>query len=32
MVELTDSARKELQAYFADKEPSPIRVYLSPGG
>jgi len=32
MVELTDTARKELEAYFADKDPSPIRVYLAPGG
>jgi Fe-S cluster assembly iron-binding protein IscA len=32
MVELTDNARKELDAYFADKEKSPIRIYLSSGG
>jgi hypothetical protein len=32
MFELTDSAVKELQAYFADKEIVPIRVYLAPGG
>jgi Fe-S cluster assembly iron-binding protein IscA len=32
MLELTDKARKELEAYFKDKEKTPIRVYLSPGG
>lgn len=32
MVELTESARKELEAYFADKEKGSIRVYLAPGG
>lgn len=32
MVELTDSAREQLDQYFADKERSPIRVYLSSGG
>lgn len=32
MIELTESARKELDAYFADKDKSPIRIYLAPGG
>lgn len=32
MIELTDSAQKQLQGYFADKEITPIRVYLSAGG
>lgn len=32
MFELTENACKELEAYFADKEKSPIRVYLAPGG
>ncbi len=32
MLELTESARKELEAYFADKEKGTIRIYLAPGG
>jgi Fe-S cluster assembly iron-binding protein IscA len=32
MLELTDSARQELVKYFSDKDKTPIRVYLSPGG
>lgn len=32
MLELTDSARKELESYFAGKEKSDIRIYLAPGG
>ncbi len=32
MFELTDKAREELLSYFKDKEISPIRVYLAPGG
>ncbi len=32
MLEVTDSAHKELESYFADKERSSIRVYLAPGG
>lgn len=32
MVTLTDSARKELETFFADKEKSPIRIFLAPGG
>ncbi|MFI3270535.1 MAG: IscA/HesB family protein [Pseudomonadota bacterium] len=32
MFEITESAMKELAAYFADKEKTPIRIYLAPGG
>ena len=32
MFELTNSACKELDAYFDGKDKSPIRVYLAPGG
>ncbi|SDF68900.1 IscA/HesB family protein [Desulfovibrio legallii] len=32
MLSLSESARKELEAFFADKEKSPIRIYLAPGG
>ena len=32
MVSLTDSARAELDNYFADKQKTPIRVYLNKGG
>ena len=32
MFDLSDNARKELDAYFAGKEKTPIRVYLAPGG
>lgn len=32
MLEVTDKAREELMSYFKDKEFSPIRVYLAPGG
>jgi Fe-S cluster assembly iron-binding protein IscA len=32
MLELSESARKELEAYFADKERGHIRIYLAPGG
>lgn len=32
MFEITESAIKELEAYFADKEKAPIRIYLAPGG
>jgi Fe-S cluster assembly iron-binding protein IscA len=32
MLELTEPAREELDAYFAGKEKSPIRIYLTPGG
>jgi Fe-S cluster assembly iron-binding protein IscA len=32
MFELSESARKELEAYFAGRERGTIRVYLAPGG
>ena len=32
MLNLSDTAREELDAFFEDKEKSPIRVYLAPGG
>ncbi|MDR2489091.1 MAG: IscA/HesB family protein [Desulfovibrio sp.] len=32
MIVVTDAACKELDAYFDDKEKSPIRVCLAPGG
>ena len=32
MITVSDEARRELEAYFADKEKTPIRVYLAPGG
>jgi len=32
MIEVSQNAIKELEAYFADKEKSPIRIYLAPGG
>lgn len=32
MFELTESACKELDAYFDGKDKTPIRVYLAPGG
>jgi len=32
MINVTESACKELEGYFADKEKGTIRVYLSPGG
>ena len=32
MLELTESAQKELAAFFEGKEKSTIRVYLAPGG
>jgi Fe-S cluster assembly iron-binding protein IscA len=32
MFALTDSAREELDAFFTDKDKSPIRVYLASGG
>jgi Fe-S cluster assembly iron-binding protein IscA len=31
MVSLTDTARAELDNYFADKQKAPIRVYLNKG-
>lgn len=32
VIELSDNAKKELDAYFEGKEKSPIRIYLAPGG
>ena len=32
MVQLSDSARTELDAFFTDKPKSGIRIYLAPGG
>lgn len=32
MVELTVNAKTQLDGYFADKEKTPIRIYLSNGG
>ncbi len=32
MLEVTDRAMKEFEAYFADKEVSQIRIFLAPGG
>ncbi len=32
MIEITESAQKQLEGYFEDKESSPIRVYLASGG
>lgn len=32
MLELSESARKELESYFEGKDKSTIRIYLAPGG
>jgi Fe-S cluster assembly iron-binding protein IscA len=32
MFAVTDNAKKELDAYFENKEKSPVRVYLAAGG
>lgn len=32
MITLSDKARAELEAYFADKDKTPVRVYLASGG
>ena len=32
MVQVSDSARAELDAFFTDKPKSGIRIYLAPGG
>lgn len=32
MIELSEDARKELEAYFEGKDRSDIRIYLAPGG
>jgi len=32
MVELSETAKAQLDGYFADKERSPIRVFMASGG
>lgn len=32
MIELSNAAREELEAYFKDKDKDTIRIYLAPGG
>lgn len=32
MINVSDTARHELEAYFAEKEKTPIRIYLAAGG
>lgn len=32
MFNVTEKAQKEIAAYFKDKEPSPVRVFLHQGG
>ena len=32
MLQVSENAKKELDAYFADKEKTPVRIYLAPGG
>lgn len=32
MLDVTEAAKKQLEGYFNDKTPSPIRVYLAEGG
>jgi Fe-S cluster assembly iron-binding protein IscA len=32
MIQLTETAREQLEKYFADKEKSSIRIFLSAGG
>lgn len=32
MLTVSDTAIKELDEYFTDREKSPIRIYLAPGG
>ena len=32
MITVSETARKELESYFADKEKTPIRIYLAAGG
>ena len=32
MLKLSESARKELEAFFSDKPKSAVRIYLAPGG
>jgi len=32
MVVMTDSAKAQLDGYFADKDKSPIRIFMASGG
>ncbi len=32
MLSLSESAAKELNEFFSDREKSPVRIYLAPGG
>ncbi len=32
MFTVTDNARRELDAFFANREKTPIRLYMAPGG
>lgn len=32
MIELTDSAKEQIDEYFNGKEPTPIRIFLNSGG
>lgn len=32
MLDVTDKAVEQLKKYFADKDASPIRIYLATGG
>lgn len=32
MITVSEDAHKEIETFFADKEKSPIRIYLAPGG
>ena len=32
MIELTDPAKVQINDYFQDKEPTPIRIFLNSGG
>lgn len=32
MINVTESAQKELSAYFADREVQPVRIHLADGG
>jgi iron-sulfur cluster assembly protein len=32
MLTLTETAKTQLDGYFADKEKTPIRIYLATGG
>lgn len=32
MIQITENAKAQLDAYFADKDKTPIRIYLAQGG